>query len=285
MTDTFGYEGKRVVVTGAASGIGRATAEVLVSLGAEVDALDVQPIVELHGVAGRHHVDLSDPSSIDAVVSASLAGPVDALFNCAGIPGTAPADVVIKVNFCGTRLLTERLVSQMPAGSAVCCIGTTSALLWLHHLELIEEFAAIETFDGAATWLDSSLDRIGYPYDFAKEAVVAYVATRSVTLNPAGIRINCINPGGTRTASTPDFGKVVKAKEFGAEMLANYPKLMGRMAKPVEQAWPMVFLNSPLASFVTGAALNVDAGFTSGLVTGQFDPVVAKAMRWPGVTG
>ena len=72
----------------------------------------------------------------------------------------------------------------------------------------------------------------------------------------------------------------MKSKEFGAEMLEHWPKLMGRMAKPHEQAWPMVFLNSPFASFVNGATFCVDAGLTSGLVSQQHHPMIAAGMFW-----
>src|SRR5215203_4420200 len=103
----WGYENDRpVVVTGAASGIGRVVAEVLVGLGAEVHAVDLQP-VDLEGVAVSYSTDLADPGSIDATVAAL--GDVACLFNCAGVPGTVDRRVVFGVNFCGLRHLTEQL--------------------------------------------------------------------------------------------------------------------------------------------------------------------------------
>lgn len=108
----------------------------------------------------------------------------------------------------------------------------------------------------------------------------AYVAWRAITSIAAGIRLTAINPGGTKTAATPDFTKVMKEKDGGIAMLKNYPRLLGRLAEPVEQAWPMVFLNSDLASFVNGTSLFVDAGLTGGLFTDRYDPAVAKGMRW-----
>ena len=91
--DPWGYLGRRCVVTGAASGIGKAACEILVSLGAVVVGVDVQPI-EIDGIAAAHHLDLADPSSIDAVADA-IDGSVDTLSNCAGIPGTADQRVIV----------------------------------------------------------------------------------------------------------------------------------------------------------------------------------------------
>jgi NAD(P)-dependent dehydrogenase (short-subunit alcohol dehydrogenase family) len=110
--------------------------------------------------------------------------------------------------------------------------------------------------------------------------VNVYTASRAVTLNEVGVRMNCINPGGTLTPASREFTKAVKAKDNGAEMIQHWPKLMGRMARPIEQAWPMVFLNSPYASFVNGASFYVDAGLTSGMFTGRHHPKVAAGMFW-----
>jgi NAD(P)-dependent dehydrogenase (short-subunit alcohol dehydrogenase family) len=276
--DPWGYRGRRVVVTGAASGIGQATCETLVALGADVVGVDVQPI-EVDGFTATHRLDLADASSIDAVTDA-IGGPVDALFNCAGIPGTAEPRVITAVNFVGMRRFTERLVPHMPAGSAICCIGSTAAVNWSYHTSALLDLLAIDDDAAALDWFDARLPELGYPYDVSKEAVNAYTAWRAVGLNPLGIRINCLNPGGTFTPSSREFSKAVRSKEGGAEMIEHWPTLLGRMARPAEQAWPMVFLNSPFASFTNGACLYVDAGLTSGMFTAQHHPKVAAGMFW-----
>ncbi len=276
--DVFGYQGKRAVVTGAASGMGAAVVELLVGLGADVHAVDRQPVTAA-GVAASYETDLADPGAVDDMV-ARLPGPVQALFNCAGIPGTADPLTVLTVNFCGTRRFTEGVIGLMESGSAICSVASTSAVAWQQHLPLVMELVTTEDFEAARAWCDKHLSDVGYPYDFSKEAVIAYTAWRAIALNEVGVRINCINPGGTKTPASPDFHKVMRAKEHGLEMLKKYPRLMGRLADPSEQAWPMIFLNSGLASYVTGTSLYVDAGMTGGLFTGQHDPVVARAMRW-----
>jgi NAD(P)-dependent dehydrogenase (short-subunit alcohol dehydrogenase family) len=278
LTAALRYDGKRVIVTGAASGIGAATTELLVGLGAEVHAVDLRE-TPVAGVAANHVVDLAEDDQILDLVNA-VGGEINSLFNCAGVPGTFEPQQILAVNFIGMRLLTETVIPLMPAGSSICCVGSTSGVSWQRHIPLITELLATEDAVAARAWGVANLARGGYPYDFSKEVVNAYVAARAITTISDGIRLTGINPGGTKTAATPDFTKVMKAKDGGIEMLRNYPRLMRRLAEPVEQAWPMVFLNSDLASFVNGTSLFVDAGLTGGLFADVYDPAVANGMRW-----
>lgn len=276
--DPWGYRGRRAVVTGAASGIGKAACEILAALGADVVGVDVQPI-EVDGITNTHHLDLADGDAVDAVAD-TIGGQVDALFNCAGIPGTADPRVIAAVNFVGMRRLTERLVPHMPTGAAICCVGSTAAVNWPYHATALVELLAIDDDTAAIDWFGTHLPELGYPYDVSKAAVNAYTAWRAIGLNPLGIRINCVNPGGTLTPSSREFSRAVRSKEGGAEMIEHWPTLLGRMARPAEQAWPMVFLNSPFASFTNGACIFVDAGLTSGMFTAQHHPKVAAGMFW-----
>ena len=115
------YAGKRVVVSGCTSGIGRATAQMLLELGAEVHGLDIRPS-DL-GLASFTPLDLRDPASIASAISA-IDGRIDSLFNCAGIaPGPVPLDVM-KVNFAGTRHLTDLVLDRMAAGGAIVNVAS-----------------------------------------------------------------------------------------------------------------------------------------------------------------
>ena len=99
MDDVLGYAGRRAVVTGAASGMGAATVEVLAGLGAEVVGLDRAPIAGT--VSQAVEVDLLDPDSI-AAAAGRIDGDVDAFFNCAGLPGPPFTDLeTMLVNFVG----------------------------------------------------------------------------------------------------------------------------------------------------------------------------------------
>src|ERR1700740_2963104 len=110
MSDWLSYKNKRVVITGCFSGMGEATARLLLSLGAEVHGLDYKD--SSLPFASFTNVDLRDPASIEAAVN-KIGGKVDPLFNCAGLPQTFPAMDVMKVNFLGTRHLTETVLPLM----------------------------------------------------------------------------------------------------------------------------------------------------------------------------
>ena len=113
MKDVLGYEGKCVVVTGAASGMGAATAKILAELGAAVIGLDVKETKIPGGCFVQ--VDLSDEASIDAAVAA-IDGPVNGVFSCAGLPQTFEPMKVLLVNYVGHRHCVESLVPTMPEG-------------------------------------------------------------------------------------------------------------------------------------------------------------------------
>ena len=79
-----------------------------------------------------------------------------------------------------------------------------------------------------------------------------------------GIRLNCTNPGPTDTAMMPAF-----EAQAGKELIDAFVGPSGRRSNAEEQAWPLLFLNSPRSSYIAGEALHVDAGFLGAMVTGQ----------------
>jgi NAD(P)-dependent dehydrogenase (short-subunit alcohol dehydrogenase family) len=265
VADVLRYEGKRVIVTGAASGMGAATAQVLVDLGAEVHAIDIKK-PEVAGLASFTECDLREPAQIEDAVG-KIGRVVNALFNCAGLPNTFPPLDVMLVNFCGLRHLTEAAIPNMLEGSAIACIASTAGIGWMQNLELLFGLLATPDFDAARTWCEAHPKDLANAYGLSKEAINAYTAFRSFALAEQGIRINCVNPGPTDTPMMPEFEKAV-----GKRYMDEFPVPLGRHAVAEEQAWPMVFLNSPRASYVTGHQLDVDGGFKGGLFTGQIDP-------------
>jgi NAD(P)-dependent dehydrogenase (short-subunit alcohol dehydrogenase family) len=261
------YEGKRVIVTGAASGMGAATAEILVELGAEVHAIDIKK-PEVTGLASYTGVDLRDPAQIDDAIS-KIGKIVNALFNCAGLPNTFPELDVMLVNFCGLRAVTEAVVPLMIEGSAIASIASSAGIGWMQNLDVLRELLATPDFAAAKTWCEAHPKELRNAYGFSKEAINAYTAQRSFTLAPEGIRINCVNPGPTDTPMMPEFEKAV-----GKKYMDDFPVPLGRHAVAAEQAWPMVFLNSPRSSFVTGLQFDADGGFKGAMFTGQINPAV-----------
>ena len=265
--DVLGYEGKRVIVTGAASGMGAATARILVELGAEVHTIDINK-PDQTGLASFTECDLRDPSQIDRAVD-RIGAVVNMLFNCAGLPNTFSELDVMLVNFCGLRHLTERVVPNLTADGAIASIASTAGIGWLQNMATLGPLLSTPDFEAAKQWCVENPVPLANAYGLSKEAINAYTAFRSFPLAQQGIRINCLNPGPTDTPMMPEFEKAV-----GKAYMDNFPVPIGRHAVADEQAWPLVFLNSPRASFVTGVQLDADGGFKGGLFTGQIDPTV-----------
>ena len=152
MDDVLGYSGKRVVVTGAASGMAEQAARLLVEFGAEVIGLDINPISV--PVARAIEVTLADAMSIQDA-AASIEGSIDSVFSCAGLPGPPFTDVeTATVNFIGARHLIELLVDQMPSGSSIGCIGSAAGVGWQQELGTTAAFLAVEGFDAQVRYLE-----------------------------------------------------------------------------------------------------------------------------------
>lgn len=263
MEDVLGYRDASVVVTGAASGMGAATARILVDLGAQVTAIDIKP-TEV-AVSRFLEVDLRDRSAIDDAVGA-IDEPVNNLFSCAGLPGPPFSELdTMLVNFVGARHLAQRLVPKMPAGSAISAISSSAAVGWQDQMANIGELLATPTFEDAVEWLKSHEDVWSWSgYMFSKWVVDAWVGWWYPELTRMGIRINCINPGPTDTAMMPAF------HDFATkEVVDQAVGPIGRYAEAEEQAWPLVMLGSPRSSYVAGAVVQVDGGFLGALQTGR----------------
>jgi NAD(P)-dependent dehydrogenase (short-subunit alcohol dehydrogenase family) len=266
------YRGKHVVVTGAASGMGRATAELLVADGAIVEAIDINH-VPIDG-ATPHQVDMRRPPEIDAVAR-RITAPVDALFNCAGLPQTFPATDILEVAFFGLRQLTELLVSKMSAGSSIVSVASIGGLGWPPNLDRLLAFLALPNDDVAREWCQAESDLLAEPYRLAKQAVIVYSMLRGSELIERGIRMNCTSPGDTNTGMTPAFREF-----YGDDVIDSMPNPIGRAASAEEQARVLLFLNSPDASYVAATNLIVDGGANGGIVTRRLRAAaLPKAVR------
>jgi NAD(P)-dependent dehydrogenase (short-subunit alcohol dehydrogenase family) len=245
-------EGRVAIVTGAASGIARATAIVFAREGAAVAAVDRdaeglnETVSQIRGEGGQaeaYSVDISKPVEIRAAVQSILErfGDLHILFNGAGILayGTVletPEEVwekVIAINLSGTFFFCRAVLPHMIAkgrGSIVNVASTTGAHDACAHA------AAYVSSKGGVTLLTRSMG-----IDYARQ----------------GIRVNAICPGPT---DTPMLRNALTSEQLSAFAL-SYP--MGRLGQPEELAKAAVFLASDDASFVTGALLYVDGGQTA----------------------
>ena len=265
MSDILGYKGKRVVVSGCFSGMGEATAKILLDLGAEVHGLDFKPCAL--PLASFNQIDLRDAASIEAGVKA-IGGKIDALFNCAGLAGGGafPPMDTFKVNFVGTRHLTETLLPLMGPGSAIVSISSTGGLGWSRRIPTHMELLMTKGFDAAVAWGEAHLDQVAEGYAFSKEAVIVWTQFMCASLIKQGIRINCSLPSPTQTPMMQIFHDT-----SGKDIVDAAAEPLGRYTTPAEQAGPLVLICSDAASVVTGVVLPVDGGFMGGVTTGQVD--------------
>ena len=264
MDDVLGYSGRRCIVTGAASGMGEAAARILIELGAEVHAVDIRK-PDLVGLASYSETDLKDPAAIERTVK-RIGSVVNNLFNCAGLPNNFPPLDVMLVNFCGLRELTERVVPLMIDGAAIASIASVAGMAWQGNQEKLAELLATPDHAAARVWCEAHPTELANAYGLSKEAINMYAALRCVDLIGKGIRINVLNPGPTDTPMMPHFEAA-----NGVEFMREFPKPIGRNSRPEEQAWPLIFLGSRRASYMTGTSVFADGGFTGALFTGQVD--------------
>ncbi|PXA82848.1 3-alpha-hydroxysteroid dehydrogenase [Nostoc sp. 3335mG] len=249
------YAGRRVVVTGCASGIGAAVARTLVGFGADVYAFDRRP--PDFDVGTYVPVDLGDPRSIDAAVE-GLGGRVDALFNCAGLSPTLPGLDVLRVNFLGTRHLTMRVAERIGSGGAIVSTSSNGGLRWRSRLPELTELLDTDSFEAGLAWIEPRIAGIANAYSFGKEALTVWTMRESARLIARGIRINCTSPGAVETPMLADIASKVPPAAIDAVTVP-----IGRRSPPEEQAWPLLFLNSDAASYINGVDLPVDGGFAA----------------------
>jgi NAD(P)-dependent dehydrogenase (short-subunit alcohol dehydrogenase family) len=270
MSDVLGYANKRVIVSGCFSGMGEATAKLLLDLGAEVHGLDFKE--STLPLASFNQIDLRDPASIDAAI-AKIGGKVDALFNCAGLAGGGafPAIDTFKVNFLGTRHLTDAVVPLMASGGAIVSIASTGGLGWSRRIPVHMELLATKGFAEGLAWAEAHMDQVAEGYAFSKEAVIVWTQFQGAHLIKQGIRINCSLPSPTQTPMMATFHAT-----SGKDIVDAAAEPLGRYTTPAEQAGPLVLICSDLAGVVNGVVLPVDGGFMGGLATGQVD--ISKMM-------
>jgi NAD(P)-dependent dehydrogenase (short-subunit alcohol dehydrogenase family) len=264
----FDFSSKHVVITGGATGIGHALLHLLAETGSpHVTVLD------LKHPAGPHdtfiETDLSDPAAIDAAV-AQVNGPVNVLFNNAGVAATQSTEVVMAVNYLAPRRLTESLLPQIPTGGAIVNTASIAGNLWANHLQEINELLDIDGWEVSLEWIrsHSGSDRvIEDSYGFSKEVVRVWGMRHSRRTIKSGVRMNSVCPAPVDTPLLKDF-----TTTMGAEVIRwTISQGTGIIMSAREVAMPLAFLGSDASTYVNGHDLIVDGGFTASLNTDQLD--------------
>ena len=255
MTDPFAYAGKTCVVTGCHSGIGRATASLLIDAGARVLGLDWRdcdlPLAEFTAV------DLRDRAAIDRA-AAEIAGSVDALFNCAGLAPMHPWLDVMKVNFIGMRHLSLAVLEAMPNGGAIASVGSNGGAGWRQRVAELHELAVTPTFNAAVDWCERHPGPQANAYGYSKETMAVWTMKFCATTISRGVRLNCTSPGTVQTPMLDAIEAVVSSQKVD---IVSQP--IGRRSSAAEQAWVLLMLNSPYAAYINGVDLPVDGGYVA----------------------
>lgn len=251
-------DGRVAIVTGAATGMGAATARLFARAGARVvlsDVADAGGIAEEIAAAGGQAMfvatDVSDEDAVRALVAAAVArfGRLDCAVNNAGIADAgrpvaeldmARFDRVMAVNVRGVALCMKYQIAQMMAQDAAG--GRAGAIV------NIASTAAVRPRLNSAAYVAS------------KHAVVGLTKAGSMEYAPHGIRINAVMPG---VIATPMVEATLERIGKTEAEVAGELSLFGRMGRPDEVAQASLWLCSDAASFVTGHSLAVDAGLLS----------------------
>ena len=161
-------------------------------LGAEVHVLDLrEPPVE---VASYQATDLRDPIAVAAAVD-NIGGRIDALFNCAGLPGGRFPDLdVMLVNFVGMRHLAELVVAHMEPGGAIASISSTAGWGWEENVDKWLPLVRTVGFEAGKAWCEAHPDEIAGGYGPSKQAMIIWTMLAAVGLASKGIRLNASAP-------------------------------------------------------------------------------------------
>jgi len=248
-----GLNGKRVIVTGGGSGIGREVCKRFAEEGAEVGVFDmngdgaaetVKAITDAGGKASAHAVDITDRAAVDAGVAAFQAGgPIDVLVNNAGWDVIKP--------FLDTDVdLWKKVIDINLYGP-----------LHMHHAVLP---GMVENGHGRIINISSDAGRVGSSgeavYSACKGGIIAFTKTVARELARKGIQLNAVAPGPT---DTPLFAQVASG-EAGAKIAEGLKRAipMKRLAQPSDYPGVICFLASDDAGFITGQVISVSGGLS-----------------------
>ena len=244
-------KGKVVIVTGAASGIGKAVAIMFAKEGAKVAAVDINEpkgtevaakIIEDGGEAMFKRCDLRKIEEIPAIKDATLKkyGRIDILINAAGVLVHKPfmeqtmedLNLIFETNFRPYALLMQAVIPTMMEQGKGAIVNIASI---------------------SAVWPELN----SYFYGAMKAGVTNLSRNVAKEFSRKGIRINCILPGPINSNMTPDF---IKNSKEAQQALIDEVGMLGRLGEPDDIAHAAVYLASDEASFVTGINLIVDGG-------------------------
>ncbi|MCC1491333.1 coniferyl-alcohol dehydrogenase [Cognatishimia sp. F0-27] len=251
-------KGKRIVVTGSASGIGWETAKILTDQGAEVLGIDVNK--NFDHVEEFYRADLSDPRAIDALIDVLPDG-IDGLVNNAGLPPTRPAEQLIAINLLAVKRLTLGLVPKLRDNASIVNVASLAGFGWPQAVEAIRASETLD-FGGIKDFMltHNITNEGGRSYFFTKEALIVWTMQNRWTWRNRGIRINSVSPGPVNTPIIGDFLETLGAR---AEEDA---RVMDRPGEAADIAPVIAFMLSDLSQWIRGTNIPTDGGMSSNIL-------------------
>lgn len=259
----------RFVVTGAASGIGAALVDELAKAGHACIGIDrVAPCAKVE----FRPCDLSDQNAV-ARCCESIEGPLEGIANIAGLPGTHPGELVMKVNYLGCRRLIEGLLPKIADGGSVVSVSSIAARHCEYGPERLRSILAMPDWAAALTATEAATAGGLAAYSNSKRLLVAWTPAAVKMGHPRGIRFNVVSPGPVDTPIIDDF-----RRSFGPGRVEAAEALVGRLGRPDDIAKVIAFLLSPDSGWINGVDLSVDGGLQAlrealPLVRFDADPV------------
>ena len=256
MKDYFCYQDKICVVTGASSGMGEATVKMLVDLGAKVYAIDINEC-KVDWITKFIKCDLSKKEDIDKAFS-EIPEHIDSFFGIAGLSG-AKTDyrTTFDCNYTANMYITlNYLKNRMSKGGSIVYCTSTAGLEWKKFKKEQNKVVNCKTWEEVQSVTKKLSDNAPstFAYMYSKRCLSHFACIQAVEFGKMGIRVNNVLPGSTNTGMKQEFQDMVGSEE---NLIAE-AGLAGRLATSEEMAMPMVFLNSDMATFVSGLDMVVD---------------------------
>ena len=256
-------KGKTIIVTGCASGIGLETAGLIKRLGGRVIGVDRNMTTE--HVDELYRADLSDERSIKALINA-LPNQVDGIANIAGLPPTAPAELVIKVNLVGLKYFTENMIPKLADGASIVNLASLAGFGWPQAVAQIKEGADLGFDDVGDFVRKHGIDQqTGRSYFYSKEALIVWTMQNRWTWRDRGIRMNAVSPGPVDTPILKDFLETL------GDRAEEDRRIMDRPGTPEDIAPIVAFLLSDMTTWIRGTNIPADGGMSSNILCTMHD--------------
>jgi NAD(P)-dependent dehydrogenase (short-subunit alcohol dehydrogenase family) len=273
MSEAWFFAGKRALVTGGASGIGRAVVTQLVRMGARVWSIDVAdqddgPSTLFTPV----RLDLMDGRATAAwLADVATAEPIDFVVNVAGVsPLRETLERVVGIDFLAVHRICTWAAPRVRAGGAMVNVASVAGIYEVHTevaQALIDAADTVARGESDAAFFDvvrSRIDGPGLAYAYAKRAVILLTMRLAGEQAPRQVRVNATSP---HAAATPMHYAIKHGEPemyARAKMTATFG---GRWSSPDEQADVVTFLLGPRSSYVSGVNLIVDGGWFAAMQT------------------